>query len=100
MIQEYQSISSTIEITWNPSFIEPRSSSGLYYHYELVDGLNELVMIVGNTSNTSTVIEDLPYNHDILFTLSAINCVERSSPSTYHINVGKRKLILAILWQL
>ena len=89
MVEEYLSISSTVDITWNH---DPQVD---YYHYELFDQLNESVRTFGNTSNTSTIIEDVPYNHDILFTLFAVNCV-KSSPITYHINIGKTKIVLSI----
>ena len=44
----------------------------------------------GNTSNTSAIVEDIPYNNDLIFSLSAVNCVGRSSSITYNnINIGE-----------
>ena len=87
MVQEYQSISSTVEISWNPPLIHDPQVD--YYHYELMGRSHELLVVDGNTSNTSAILEDIPYNRDLIFSLSAVNCV-RSSPITYyHINVGK-----------
>ena len=87
MVQEYQRISSTVEISWDPPLNNDPQVD--YYHYELMDRLNELVMTVDNTSNTSAILEDIPYNNNLTFSLSAVNCVGRSSPITYHINIGK-----------
>ena len=55
-----------------------------YYHYEL----NESVVMDGNTSNTSAILEDIPYNDDLIFSLSSVNCVGRGSPASYNINIG------------
>ena len=46
-------------------------------------------MIIGNTSNTSVIFDDLPYNHNLTFTLSAINCVGTSPVVAHNINIGK-----------
>ena len=83
----YQSSFSIVEITWNPPLnLDPQVD---YYHYELIiDRLNESVVMDGNTSNTSAILEDIPYNDDLIFSLSAVNCVGRSSPITYNINIG------------
>ena len=89
MVQEYQRISSTVEISWDPPDPLNNDPQVDYYHYELMDRLNELVMTVDNTSNTSAILEDILYNNNLTFSLSAVNCVGRSSPITYHINIGK-----------
>jgi hypothetical protein len=45
-------------------------------------------VIFGNTSNTSVILDELPYNYNLLFLLSSVNCVGSSSPVTYTINIG------------
>ena len=82
----YQSNFSTVEIAWNPPLnLDPQVD---YYHYKLIDRLNESVVMDGDTNNTSAILEDIPYNNDLIFSLSAVNCVGRSSPITYNINIG------------
>ena len=49
----------------------------------------------GNTSNTSAILEDISYNDDLIFSLFAVNCVGRSSPATYNINIGNSRLYIA-----
>ena len=96
MVQEYQSISSIVEITWSPpQDLDPQVD---YYHYQLIDKLSLSLVMDGNTSNTSAILDGLPYNHDLSFSLTAVNCIGRTSPITYHnINIGK---IHAVLWLL
>ena len=91
-LQDYQSDCSTVEITWNPPLNHDPQVD--YYHYEVIGSrrLNESqvhMMTVDNTSSTSATLEDIPYNRDLTFSLSAVNCVGTSSPITYHINIGK-----------
>ena len=44
--------------------------------------------IIGNTSNTSVILEELPYNSNLSFLLSSVNCAGSSSPVTHTINIG------------
>ena len=89
IVREYQSTSSTVEISWNSQTNnDPQVNS---YHFQLIDRsirLNELLMIVGNTSNTSVILDDLPYNHNLSFTLFVINCVGISPTVAHNINIG------------
>ena len=87
MVREYRSISSAVEISWNPPLNHDPQVN--HYHYELMDRSREPLVMDGIISNASAILEDIPYNHDLMFSLSAGNCVGRSSPTTYHINVGK-----------
>ena len=87
MVQEYQSISSTVEITWNPPLNHDPQVD--HYHYELIDRSNQSQVMDANTTNTSAILDSLPYNHDLSFSLSAVNCIGKTSPIIYHINIGK-----------
>ena len=63
--------------TWNPPL--NLDSQVDYYHYELIiDRLNESVVMDGDTNNTSAILEDISYNDDLIFSLSAVNYVGRS----------------------
>ena len=48
-------------------------------------------MIVGNTSNMSVILDDLPYNHNLSFILSAANCGGTSPTVVHNINIGMIK---------
>ena len=86
-IQDYQSNFAMMEITWNPPLNHDPQID--YFHYEIIDTSNEPLVMDGNTSNTSAIFKDIPYNNDLTFSLYTVNCVGRSSPITYHISIGK-----------
>ena len=88
-MRSYQSFSVVIEVSWNSQLKD--DPQVYYYNYELT--YQSLMgepqqAIIGNTSNTSVILDELPYNSNLFFFLSSVNCVGSSSPVTYTINIG------------
>lgn len=82
-VDDYQSHFSTVLFTWDA----PSGNSRIdYYHYQLT---NETNVIAYNTTNTSVAILGIPYNRNITFSLSAVNCVGGSGEIREVVNIGK-----------
>jgi hypothetical protein len=75
-------------VSWNSQLKD--DPQVYYYNYELTyqSLTGEPQLIIGNTSNTSIILDELPYNYNLLFLLSSVNCIGSSSPITYTINIG------------
>ena len=82
-----------VEVTWDPPDPDLDSRTD-FYHYQVLDGLQEenaSVALDFNTTNT-TVIIDLNGLHTALFVLSAWNCEGTSTPVAIVIHNGENKV--------
>ena len=91
MVDKYHSHFSSILFTWNT----PSDNSRIdYYQYQLV---KEMDSFTYNTTNTSAVLPDIPYNKNVTFSITAVNCVGSSAPLRQTITIGRCHYTLSIL---
>ena len=84
-----------IEVTWDTPDPDLDSRTD-FYHYKVLDGLQEenaSVVLDFNTTNT-TVIIDLNGLNTALFVLSAWNCEGASTPAAIVIHNGENEILL------
>ena len=83
VVDEYHSHSSSVLFTWNAS---NDNSQIDYYQYQLA---KEVDIFTYNTTNTSAVLQEIPYNRNVTFSVIAVNCVGSSSPLRKTVNIGR-----------
>ena len=82
-VEEYHSHFSSVLFAWD----SPNDNSLVdYYQYQLI---KESDTFTYNTTNTSAVLQEIPYNKNVTFSVTAVNCVGSSVPLRQTITIGR-----------
>ena len=82
-VEEYHSHFSSVLFAWD----SPNDDSLVdYYQYQL---MKETDTFTYNTTNTSAVLPDIPYNRNVTFSVTAVNCVGSSVPLRHTVTIGR-----------
>lgn len=82
-VEEYHHNSSTVIVNWNR-----RTGNRVdFYHYHIITDNNHTEQLI--VYNTSATLSEIPYNTNVLFSLTANNCIGDSSPVEHIIYISK-----------